>query len=218
MEKDSSSAKQARQPSVSRICQTCGKPFRVYVAHLNFGAKPQWCSRACRYATKKPEFYDPEKRKVPLYGKYGEGKFALVSPDDYDTVMARRWVVTKFGYPRRMRHGDESPTLMHRLLLNPPEGLHVDHINGDRLDNRRENLRLCTQAENNRNLKKTKRPTTSRYKGVSRSANGKWEGHIRSPSGQKFLGYYACEVEAALAYDAAAKEYFGEFANLNFPA
>jgi len=104
---------------------------------------------------------------------------------------------------------------MHRLILDVPDGLQVDHIDGDGLNNRRSNIRMCTAAQNRQNSRiQTMRlgiPTTSRFKGVSRNY-GKWAVHING----KWVGRYNDEVSAAKAYDAAARQAFGEFAKTNF--
>jgi len=94
----------------------------------------------------------------------------------------------------------------------------VDHINGDNLDNRKKNLRLCTYAENNRNRKPLENKT-SKYKGVGLNKNYKiktWQARIVKNSKRYSLGYFKNEKEAALAYNQAAKKYFGEFAYLNY--
>jgi hypothetical protein len=107
---------------------------------------------------------------------------------------------------------------MHRLIMQPRPDQVVDHINGDGLDNRRANLRICTQAENARNRRKG--TGTSRYKGVS-LAKGRtkpWRAQIRVGDQVRNLGYFADEGEAARAYDAAASQLFGDFARLNCPA
>jgi hypothetical protein len=96
----------------------------------------------------------------------------------------------------------------------------VDHINGDALDNRRLNLRKCTQKENVRNRRKeTKRKTSSQYKGVHRTyTNMKkpWRADIRVDKKKRWLGRYKTEEGAAKAYDKAARKFFGEFACCNF--
>jgi hypothetical protein len=101
-----------------------------------------------------------------------------------------------------------------------PKGMDVDHINGNPLDNRKVNLRVCTRSENAIN-KKTRADSRSGYKGVYMSPNGKLiQAHIRPPGmnkGRLSLGYYKTLEEAARAYDANAYHHFGEFAKLNFP-
>jgi hypothetical protein len=97
-----------------------------------------------------------------------------------------------------------------------PDG-HIDHINRDKQDNRMVNLRLASSSENGMNSSKQK-GATSQYKGVSWYAKyKKWRSTIMKDGVQKHLGHYNTEEEAARAYDKAAKEIFGEYANLNFP-
>ena len=118
---------------------------------------------------------------------------------------------------------------MHRILLNPPRGHVVDHINGNGLDNRRINLRIATPQQNAWNHPKAKRQTlvSSRYKGVSFRPPQKaarrysnihrlWRAAITVNGKRHILGQFASELEAALVYDQAATEHFGEFARLNF--
>lgn len=106
---------------------------------------------------------------------------------------------------------------LHRMILNAPSGMQVDHINGDTFDNRRANLRVCTISQNQLNRRKSS-GKSSIYKGVSWRKNiGKWEAYITIDGIQKNLGCYIEEIEAARAYDTAATKHFGVFANLNFP-
>jgi len=107
-----------------------------------------------------------------------------------------------------------------RLILKAPSGLHVDHIDRNALNNSRENLRLCTQAENSRNRSKsacTKFP----YKGVTQRKSGNFYSVLRSTENNKKLRYsigpFGSEEGAARGYDKLAKWLFGEFAALNFP-
>ena len=117
---------------------------------------------------------------------------------------------------------------MHRIIMDPPKGLYVDHINGNTLDNRKENLRICTHSQNCQN-KKLNRTSASGYKGVhkvkSRNLKKPFQAYIRVPDWRKKgleggpirLGYYATAEEAARVRDKKAKELHGEFAYLNFP-
>jgi hypothetical protein len=94
--------------------------------------------------------------------------------------------------------------------------LHTDHINGNGLDNRKCNLRTCSNTNNQRNSK-LRADNTSGYKGVSWTKNkNKWIVHIKVEKKQIYLGVYTCLIAAAKAYDRAAKEHFGEYANTNF--
>lgn len=143
---------------------------------------------------------------------------AQVDADDAALVASRHWyAVRRSGgrletiYAESAKHPQ---TMMHRLILgDAAKGLVVDHINGDGLDNRRANLRLCTQGENARNV--SARPGTSKFKGVSRR-DGKWRARIMVNRREISLGRFDSEVEAACAYDAAAVRHFGSFAKLNF--
>lgn len=104
---------------------------------------------------------------------------------------------------------------MHRIILNAPAGVYVDHINGNGLDNRRSNLRLCTFADNIRNRGKLK-DGTSQYKGVHRLTNSiRWCARITHDGRTMSLGCYASELSAARAYDRAAILKHGEFARTN---
>jgi len=95
----------------------------------------------------------------------------------------------------------------------------IDHINNNGLDNRKANLRPATPAQNARNRRKMAAKTSSKYKGVSYSASArKWCAAIRVNGQYKYFGLFQNEIEAAKAYDKAAKKYHREFAQLNFPS
>jgi len=107
---------------------------------------------------------------------------------------------------------------MHRELIEVADGLLVDHINHDGMDNRRANLRAATHSQNMYHRGKRLGATQSKYKGVYwRKRNRKWQALITFQKEKIYLGYFRNEIDAAKAYDRAARKYHGEFASLNFP-
>ena len=159
-------------------------------------------------------------RRIPLT----QGKFAIVDPDDYPHLSKYKWRLCKTKGKNvlyaersiRLPNGKYSRILMHRQLINVPEGYVLDHINGSGLDNRRANLRLATIAQNAWNSKK--RNPRSGYKGVWLAKDkGLWRAAIFCNRKRKHLGYFKDKVDAAKAYDKAATKLHKEFAVLNFP-
>ena len=107
---------------------------------------------------------------------------------------------------------------MHREVIKVPDDMYVDHINQNGLDNRKANLRPATCAQNIRNRKKFFNKSRSRYKGLLWDRHyKKWRVRIHLNRTQIQIGVFDDEIEAAKAYDRAAKKYHGEFASLNFP-
>lgn len=156
--------------------------------------------------------------EIPLVGRGNLlGKIALVDESDYDLVKNYRWYLTHCGgggidyatTPFKISVGKWSKINMHRLILNAPKGILVDHINHNGLDNRRNNIRLCNASENGRNRRVSKH-NSSGFKGVSRKRDGRYEAAIR-------LGTFENPEDAAKEYDRVATIIFKEFANLNFP-
>lgn len=149
------------------------------------------------------------------------GRVTLVDAADYDRLARWKWRVGKNGYV--CRNTRSAGIYLHRAIMGAGQGAVVDHINGDKLDNRRCNLRLCSVAQNGSNSKKLRasgRPLTSRYKGVSASGRERQPWAVRMRHGDKylFLGRFTTQEEAARAYDDAARTYRGEFARVNFAA
>lgn len=151
-----------------------------------------------------------------------QGKVAIVDDEIYEKLICHNWIAQNnhgcwyaFYEPKKGRK-ERRHINMHYVILNISLSKFVDHINDDTLDYRKENLRECTKAEYIRKKKITK-ANTSGFKGVSKDNSGKWTANIWVNGKQKYLGRYYSKKEAALAYDQAAKEYFGEFARLNFP-
>ena len=153
----------------------------------------------------------------------GEGHWTILEQADYYRLRKYRWIVYGGGnnlYAVRLKIVKPNRTWqisMHREIMNAPKGVLVDHRNCDSLDNRRSNLRFATRTENIRNRRKMKN-SRSQYIGVYFSKQkGKWETRIMYQRKRIYLGRYDCQIDAAHAYDKAAKKYFGEFARLNFP-
>jgi hypothetical protein len=152
-------------------------------------------------------------KTIPL----SRGKFALVDDEDYDVLNRYTWHCNNSGYAmQRVRHGKEKRNIMmHRVILSCPDGMQTDHIDGNRLNNQRSNLRACNQSQNEIN-KRRRKTNTSGYKGVC--YNGKYIIARVSANGKSYhLGIFPDKVSAAKAYDIKARELFGEFARLNFP-
>lgn len=140
----------------------------------------------------------------------------LIDSEDFDKVKNFKWGLDSKGYSKGKVY--RKIIKLHRLIMNTPKGMCTDHINHNIMDNRKENLRICTQGENQHNKKKPK-DNTSGYKGVSWSKpNDKWRACISFRNKHIHLGHFTSKIKAAKAYDKAAIKYFGEFAYLNFPA
>lgn len=149
-----------------------------------------------------------------------QGKVSLVDDDDFDRLNKHKWFYHHNGYAARNSahfYGKRHMIQMHREIIKTPIGMETDHINQNGLDNRKENLRICTTAENQKNIK-TKSNNTSGFKGVNfnKQCQG-WIARITMNRQQHYLGAFSTPEEAAHAYDAAARLYHGEFAALNFP-
>ena len=145
------------------------------------------------------------------------GAIAIVDACDVERVIeAASWhLLDSGGYASGYVRSDRRPRSLHRFILVPADALHVDHINGDKLDNRRANLRACTNAENQRN--RGSRGVVSAFKGAHRNERGRWRAEIKSGGSRLHLGIYDTDREAALAYDIAARALHREFARLNLP-
>lgn len=156
--------------------------------------------------------------KIPLTRR----RFAKVDPEDFGWLSQFRWHYVRTGRTfyavRSCYHcGRGCKVWMHREIAGTPGGMVCDHVNHNGLDNRRANLRNCTTAQNNLN-RQHYRNSRSRYKGVWWcKCMQMWGSEIQAGGEAEFLGYFVREVEAARAYDAAARRLHGAFACLNFP-
>lgn len=146
------------------------------------------------------------------------GEVALVDDDVYDEMSGYRWYSMK-GYATRgyFHKGRTKHVRMHRAIVGAAPGVMVDHINGNTLDNRRENLRVCSNSDNQKNRHRAN--GSSRFKGVCwNKQSNKWQAGIKLNGKSKHLGLFGSEEDAARAYDQAAAQMFGEFARPNFAA
>lgn len=139
---------------------------------------------------------------IELGGEAAQGRRVLVDKSDFESLNRYRWSLVGGATPYAHACINGRRVRMHRFIMDAPKGMVVDHKNHDTLDNRRANLRVCTVRENSRNR---------RGVGVSWSA-GRWQPQIKVDGAPLYLGSYNTRYEAELAYDAAARYYFGEFA------
>lgn len=145
-----------------------------------------------------------------------QNKFAVVDDDDFEYLSQFNWDTKKSRgtfYARRFLSGKR--IMMHNEIMKPTSGMFVDHIDGNGQNNQKSNLRICTFAQNNRNASKRK-DNTSGFKGVSKAKNGKWYAQVRINGKHVLSKLFDSPIDAAHAYDEAAKQYFGEFARTNF--
>lgn len=155
-----------------------------------------------------------------------QGYVAIVDDEDYDRVAKHRWsscvkrrkngsIYAVYAHANvYKKDGTRTKIKIHRFILNAPDDKIVDHIDGDGLNNLRENIRICSHVENRHNVHVPW--GRSAFKGVGPVADhGKWRARINVNGERIVLGLFTSELDAARAYDAAALKYFGEFARIN---
>jgi hypothetical protein len=183
---------------------------------------PDWLDRlcACPVLLYRRLLYDYPYRKIPL----GQDKFTIVTPSDFYSLNNFQWYAQQTDRNvyavRFILNPGQRPKIisMHRDLMNSPKDLLVDHRNCDGLDNHRANLRLATHSQNQCNKRKRRSKTSSRFIGVSLDkGTGRWCAIIKAEGKSKWLGRFVSELDAARAYDNAARKYHKDFARLNFP-
>jgi len=154
--------------------------------------------------------------------KVSNKKFAIVDDSDFEKLNKFKWylntgyaVTAKYVKGSGRKNQKQIRILMHRLIINCKKGEIIDHINGNKLDNRKVNLRICNFSENIRNSSKRKN-CISRFKGVSK-LNKKWRCRLTLNYKEIHIGTFENEIQAAMAYDISSRDLYGEFAKLNFP-
>ena len=153
-----------------------------------------------------------------------QGQYAIIDDEDYDRVSKLSWhayfnkkVNSFYALHNNYDNGKHSTIYMHRFITGALAGEKVDHKNHDTLNNQKENLRRCSDANSVANRRGHKN-STSHYKGVRwEEDRKKWAAQITKDYKGIFLGYFIQEKRAAIAYDKKARELFGEYAFLNFP-
>ena len=162
-------------------------------------------------------------KKIQLGGRKGSKitGYALVDDEDFEKLNKHKWYATKGTntlYARRAvptTTSGQRTVSMHRVIMQTPKGMDTDHIDGDGLNNQKENLRVCIRSENLMNQSRS-RNNTSGYKGVNwNKRDKKWISQIKVKGKQVHLGCFSEKEEAYKAYCEASKRYHGEFGNVN---
>ncbi len=146
---------------------------------------------------------------IPMGNRSGLELYAKVDDEDFEEISKFKWARNTGGYAIRTFHfrlssggSSSSSIIMHRQIIDAPKHLVVDHINGNKLDNRRSNLRLCTQAENTRNRQGRR---DGSHLGVIRVRGGRWRAVIGGGANRTTLGEFKTEAEAVVARLAAER-------------
>jgi predicted nucleic acid-binding Zn-ribbon protein len=150
-------------------------------------------------------------KRIPI----SKGYFALVNEEDYQCLIQYNWSLSNGYAITTIKDENKNKTIsMHRMIMNDPKDKFIDHINGDKLDNRKENLRLATHQQNQMNRAKRKN-SRSKFKGIKVKSTGSYEVRITYQGERIYIGTFKTEESGANAYNYYANEYFGEFARLN---
>ncbi len=186
------------------LCE-CGTQWIVPTSKVTCGRTSSCGCQPKREAS--PIFHDDGSVSVPLT----QGKFARIDGDEFERVSKHNW---RFHGGYAVSGSGEQALQLHNFIIPPPDRLFNDHVSRDTLDNRKSNLRICTHRQNCWNRT---RPSTNKsgYKGVCWSKkNRKWKASIKADGKVRLLGHFVDKIEAANAYEKAAKKFFGEFARL----
>lgn len=159
-------------------------------------------------------------KKLIVYSNKHGNKVALVDDEDFQALKKYKWFWLRYpdkpeGYAFTNQIG-KGLKRMHRIIMKAKKGQIIDHINGNSLDNRKENLRFCSRRQNQANMRINKQKTSSKYRGVYLHNSGKWVVCISVNGKNQHFGSFSNEVEAAKHRDNIVKQLHGEFAVLNF--
>ena len=161
-------------------------------------------------------------KKIQLGGHQKNGKikgYAIIDDEDFERINKYNWIISSNGYAVHYKSKNRKYLgiiRMHRIILDTPRDKFIDHINGNKLDNRKQNLRFATNSQNQANAK-IRSTNKSGFRGVSfHNWSGKWIVGIKVMGKSINLGYFSNPKEAAMAFDDAAKIYQGKFAKTNF--
>lgn len=159
--------------------------------------------------------YNKDMKKIKLT----QGKYAIVDNEDFENLNQHKWYFHKAGYalrtchkPRNVKKQETFKVYMHHEIMGKHINKDIDHIDGNSLNNKKNNLRIVTHLQNTMNRWKPKRETSSQYKGVYYNKRDKGY-YARLAS--KCVGFFKDEKLAAQAYNIKALELFGQFALLN---
>jgi len=142
------------------------------------------------------------------------GKESIIDKEDYDRVNKYMWHTGNHGYASHKNNSES--LLLHRFIMSPKEGEYVDHINGNKLDNRKVNLRICSNSENAMHRVNLQSNNKSGYQGVHfDKSRGKWMSYIKVDNKRIGLGRFNAKEEAIKVRKDAETKYFGEFKPLD---
>lgn len=186
-------------------------PYPAFIAHI--------CVWFLLRRRKKKYGIAFRKIKLACGKNEAQNKYALVNPEDYESLSRYYWQPYERENNRcyAVRLDNGRIIYMHRIITNAPAGKVVHHEDGNGLNNTKENLQIVTVAENNR-CRRMFKPASSKYRGVFfEKKSKKWRASVKHIGITHHLGSFENEEDAARAYDEAAKIYHGEYAVLNFP-
>jgi len=156
-------------------------------------------------------------KKIALGGKRGQDKYLLIDNEKYDLVKKYSWYLSSYGYAIAHHLGkgkNYKKIYAHLLIINCPKGMEIDHINHNKLDNRRRNLRICTRSQNQMNKIKLKNNISGFTGVIWDKQNKKFRAQIQVNKKHFHLGLFETKEQAAEIYNQKAKYLFGQFFNI----